>query len=113
MYLGTQDLRGVGEYTDARLRKVVVPQTDGVVDNLGEMGMQRRLAVARKGEDIWSESLGCHLLQTGFQGRTHLLAGGHLQVGTMPGVEAALTIDAVERTHLAVGRKQVDTQRNT
>ena len=30
----------------------------------------------------------------------------------MVGIEAAFTVDAVERAHLAIGRQQVDAQRN-
>ena len=45
------------------------------------------------------------------QGYSHLLTRGQGQLRTVLFIESTLTVDTVERTHLAVGRQQVDAQR--
>ena len=45
--------RGVTEYTDLCLRTVLVAQTDGIVDNLSEMGMTGGFAIAGKSQHVW------------------------------------------------------------
>ena len=52
MYLLTVDHRGIAEYGDLSLRTVLVAQTDGVGDDLGEVGMTGRFAVACKSEGL-------------------------------------------------------------
>jgi len=112
MYLLTVDHRGIAEYGDLSLRTVLVAQTDGVGDDLGEVGMTGRFAVACKGEDIGQLTVGHHLLEFGFQFLRHLLTGGEGERRTVVFIETTLAIDAVERTDLAVGWQQVDAQRD-
>ena len=112
MYLLTVDHRGIAEYGDLSLRTVLVAQTDGVGDDLGEVGMTGRFAIACKSEDIGQLAVGHHLLEFGFQFLRHFLTGGEGERRTMVFIETTLAIDAVERTDLAVGWQQVDAQRD-
>ena len=107
---GTQDLRGVGEDADACLWEIVVAQTDGVIDDLREVGVQGGFAVACKGEDIGRGSFCLHELKACLECVGDFLGRRHAEVGAVPGVEAAFAIDAVEGTDFSVGRKQVDAE---
>ena len=44
---------GVAEHADLRVGTILVAQTDGVVDNLGKMGMTGGFAIAGKGQHVW------------------------------------------------------------
>ena len=112
VYLWTVDHRGIAEYGDLRLRTVLVAQTDGVGDDLCEVGMTGGFAVACKGEDIGQLTVGHHLLEFGFQFLRHLLTGGEGERRTVVFIETTLAIDAVERADLTVGWQQVDAQRD-
>ena len=112
VYLWTVDHRGIAEYGDLRLRTVLVAQTDGVGDDLCEVGMTGGFAVACKGEDIGQLTVGHHLLEFGFQFLRHLLTGGERERRTVVFIETTLAIDAVERADLTVGWQQVDAQRD-
>ena len=76
------------------------------------MRMGCRLAIAGKGQHIGSGSVLLHVQQAGFEGGTYFLTGGTRQLGTEILVETTFTVNAIERTELAVGRHQVDSQRN-
>ena len=104
----THDLSGVGEDTDFGVGEILIAQADGVVDDFGEMRMQGGLAIARKGEDIGFQTLLLHLGKLCLQSLGHFFAGGLLLFGSVVLVESTFTVDAVEGTHFAVGRKQVD-----
>ena len=103
------DHRGIAQYGDFRLRAVLVTQADDIVDDLREVGMTGGLTIASKGQHVRQLTFGSHLLQLLFQLGGHLFACGEGQGRTVVFVETALAVDAVERTHLAVGRQQVDT----
>ena len=106
------DHRRVAQHTHFCLRAILVAQPDGVANDLREMRMTGGLTVARKGQYIRQLSISHHRLQLGLQFLGHLLTGGEGQRRTVVLVEATLTIDTVERAHLAVGRQQVDAQRD-
>ena len=53
VHLWTVNHGGVAEHADLCLRTVLVAQTDGVVDNLGKMGMAGGFAIAGKGQHVW------------------------------------------------------------
>ena len=74
--------------------------------------MHRRLSIACKGKDIGQPTLGLHLLQLLFKRNGHLLTGRQRFLGAMVGIEATLAINTIESTYLAVGRQQVNSQRN-
>ena len=100
--------RGIAQYGDLRLRTVLVAQADGVTDDLREMGVTGRFAVAGKGQHVGQLAVGDHLTEFLFESGGYLFACGHRQGGTVVFVEAALAVDTVEGAYLAVGRQQVD-----
>ncbi len=102
---------GIAEYADFCSWTILVAQPDGVVNNLGKVGVTGGLAIACKGQHVRQLPLGRHLLKLGFQLFSYLFAGRHGQGRTVVFIEAALTVDAVEAAHLAVGRQQIDAER--
>ena len=104
--------RGIAEYADLCIRTVLVAQADGVVDNLGKVGVAGRLAIAGKGEYVGQLLVGNHLLQLLFQLLSYQLARRSGKGRAVVAIETALAVDAVETAHLAVGRLQVDAKRD-
>ena len=76
------------------------------------MRMTGGLAIACKCQYIRQLLLLDHCLQFLFQFLCHLLTGGEGERRTVVFVKATFTIDTVEGTYFAVGRQQVDAQRN-
>lgn len=105
--------RGVAQHTHLSLRAVAVAQGNGVGYNLREVRVARGLAVAGEGEDVGQAALMLHLLQLALQCGGHGVARGKGQQRAVLLVEAALAVHAVEGAHLAVGRQEVDAQRQT
>ena len=112
VYLLAVDHRGVAEYGDLRLRTVLVAQTDRIADDLCKMRMTGGLTVAGKGEDIGQLTVGNHLLQFGFKLLRDFFPGGEGERRTVVFIETTFAIDTVEGTDLAVGRQQVNAQRD-
>ena len=113
MYLWTVNHGGVAQYTHLCLGTILVAQLDRVVDDLREMRMTGRLTITGKREYVGQLFCCRHLLQFLFQSLGHFLPGRQRQGRAVVFVEAALTVDTVERTHLTVGRQEVDAQRDT
>ena len=70
--------------------------------------MQRRFTITGKREHIGQLSFLLHGQQHRFQGFANGLARREALVGASLGIEAAFTIDAVERANLSVCWEQVD-----
>ena len=75
--------------------------------------MERRLAIAGEREHIGALAGGCHLLKLPSEAVGNILPGGAAGTGAMVGVEAAFTVDAVERAYLAIVGLKVDTKGKT
>ena len=112
VHLWTVNHCGVAEHADLGIGTVLVAQTDGVVDNLGKVGMAGGLAIAGKGQHVGQLPFGHHLLQLLFQLLCHQLARRTGKGRAVIAIESTLAVDAVEGAHLAVGRLQVDAQRD-
>ena len=112
VYLLAVDHRGIAEYGDLCLRTVLVAQTDRIADDLCKMRMTGGLTVAGKGEDIGQLTVGNHLLQFGFKLLRDFFPGGEGERRTVVFIETTFAIDTVEGTDLAVGRQQVNAQRD-
>ena len=102
----------VGEHRDASLGAILVAQAEGVVDDFRKVRVTCRFAVACKSEYVGQLTIMLHLLQLLFQFGGHFLTCWQWQGRAVVFVEATLAIDAVERTDLAVGRQQVDAERD-
>ena len=76
------------------------------------MRMTGGLTVAGKGEDIGQLTVGYHLLQLGFKLLRDFFPGGEGERRTVVFIETTFAIDTVEGTDLAVGRQQVNAQRD-
>ena len=103
---------GIAQHAHFRLRTIFVSQADGLVNNLRKMWMTGRLSVAGKCQYVRQLSFCLHLLQFSLQFADHFLPCRHGQGRATLLVEATLAIDTVKRTHLTIGRQQVDAQRD-
>ena len=112
VHLWTVNHCGVAEHADLGIGTVLVAQTDGIVDDLSKVGMAGGLAIAGKGEHVGQLPFGHHLLQLLFQLLCHQLARRTGKGRAVIAIESTLAVDAVEGAYLAVGRLQVDAQRD-
>ena len=112
VYLRAMDERGVRQHAYFGFRAILIAQTDGVVYDFGKMRMARRLTIACKGQHIGQQPFCLHLLKLCLQFLCHFLTCRLRQGGAMVFVEAALAIDAVKRAYLAIGRQQIDAERD-
>jgi hypothetical protein len=106
----TMNHRGIAEHADLRFWAILVAQSDGVADNLCEMRMTGRLAIAGEGEYVGHAPFGPHLNEPFLEGFGNGLTSGKGESGAVVFIEAALTIDAVERTDFSVGRQKIDAE---
>ena len=60
-HLLTSGKGGVAQHADFRIGAPFVAQTDGVVDNLGKMGVARGLAITGKGQHVGVLTVVVHL----------------------------------------------------
>ena len=108
--LGQVDAGGVAQHGDLGPGVVPVAQAEGVVDDLGELGVERRLAVAAEGDAVYGGALVRKPLQHPLEVGAHLHGGGQEGVVAAVAVPAALAVDAVEVADLALLGQEVDAQ---
>ena len=75
--------------------------------------MQRRLAIAGKGQHVGHQTVLLHFQQLAAQTALHLVGSGKRVLRATLTIESALTIDAVETAHLAALGQQIDAERHT
>ena len=92
---------------------MAVAQLYGVFNDGLEIGMRSRFTIAGKCQHIWQTPFTHHLNELLLQFFAHLFARRTMEAWPMVGIEATLAIDAIERANLAVGRHEIDAQRNS
>ena len=105
--------RGIAQNAHTGLGAMAVAQLYGVFNDGFEIGMRRRFTIAGKSQHIWQTPFTHHLNELLLQFFAHLFARRTMEAWPMVGIEATLAIDAIERANLAVGRHEIDAQRNS
>ena len=108
----TVNHRRVTEHRDLGIGEILVAQTQRIIDNLRKLRIDRWFTIACESQHIRRRSVGQHILQFSLECLGHLLTTRHWFGGTMISVETTFTIDAVKRAHFAIGRQEIDTQRD-
>lgn len=105
------ELRGVREDRDPCRGAQLVAQTERIVDNLLEVGVERRLAVSGEGDDVGRRAVGHHAAERRCEVLMHRLPGVEAPGSGVLGIPAAFAVDAVETAEFRFDGEQVDSQR--
>ena len=110
--LWTANLCGVAQ--DAHLGRgaISVPHLAHPINNLGEVRIARRFAVASEGQHIRHNALLLEFLQLAFQSFHHLIGSRQRFLCAAFAIQSTLTIDAVEAAKLPTLWQQIDAKRD-
>ena len=111
--VGAPQLCRIAQYAYLRLGIEAVAHGNSVVDNGGEVGMERRLAVAREGDDVERVAGGVERRKTFAEQAADIGACRQARRAGALGVLARLAVETVEAAHLAVVGRQIDPQRRS
>ncbi len=109
-YLGFGRKGGVAQHAYLGLGEIFVAQRNHIIDYSGEIGVERGFAIACKREHIGLRTVLQHILQLLLQYMRHFFSARAATVGATVGIEAAFAVNAVERTHFAIGGHEVYSQ---
>jgi len=108
--LGDVDAGGVGEYGDLSRGGVAVAEGEGVVDDLRELRVEGRFAVAAEGDGVHLDAVGVEVLEFVGEVVAYLFGRGERGVVASVAVPAAFAVDAVEVAEFAFFGEQVDAE---
>ena len=95
----------ITQYTDFRIWEILVAKCECIFYDLRKMRMRSRFSVSGKSQYIGRRTICLHIPQLLFKNRTDFFTGWKMFLCTVFGIEAAFTIDAVERTNFTVIRQ--------
>ncbi len=109
--LGDVDARGVAEDGNLGRGGKLVAERQGEVDDLGELRVERRFAVAGEGDGVDFYAVGVEVLEFVGEVVAYLFGRGELGVVAAVAVPAAFAVDAVEVAYFSFFREEVDAER--
>ena len=104
-YCRTVNEGRIAQYTYFCIREIVVTKCQCIFYNFRKMRVGSRFTVSGKCEYIGGGTVLLHIFQLFFQGDAHFFTSGQMLLRTMVGIEAAFTINAVERADFSVFRQ--------